>query len=81
MRPTCRFHPSCSEYAIQALQRHGSLAGSYLTVHRLVRCGPWCQGGEDLVPAEKPRLFSHLFSDASARSPSPSPSPPSKKSS
>lgn len=58
--PSCRFSPSCSRYAIQALQRHGALAGSYLAAHRIVRCGPWCEGGEDPVPLEKPRLFTHL---------------------
>ncbi len=59
--PSCRFHPSCSGYAIEALQRHGALAGSYLAAHRIVRCGPWCAGGDDPVPAETPRLFTHLF--------------------
>jgi hypothetical protein len=61
LRPTCRFDPSCSGYAIEALQRHGALAGTYLAVHRIVRCGPWCEGGDDPVPVEKPRLFTHLF--------------------
>lgn len=58
--PSCRYAPSCSNYAITALQRHGAVAGSYLTVHRIVRCGPWCAGGDDPVPVEKPRLFTHL---------------------
>jgi hypothetical protein len=61
LRPSCRFHPSCSGYANEALQRHGALAGTYLAVHRIVRCGPWCEGGDDPVPIEKPRLFTHLF--------------------
>ena len=38
----CRFTPTCSSYALQALQDHGALAGSYLTVARLARCHPWC---------------------------------------
>jgi putative membrane protein insertion efficiency factor len=59
--PSCRFNPSCSTYSIQALQRHGALAGTYLTAHRILRCGPWCEGGEDPVPVEKPRLFTHLI--------------------
>ena len=58
--PTCRFEPSCSVYAVGALQRHGALAGSYLAARRIVRCGPWCEGGDDPVPLDKPRLFSHL---------------------
>jgi uncharacterized protein len=58
----CRFTPTCSLYSIEALERHGAAAGTYLTVSRIVRCHPWCQGGSDPVPLEKPRLFSHLLS-------------------
>ena len=47
----CRFEPSCSVYSLQALNQHGAIAGSTLTVYRLVRCQPWCQGGHDPVPA------------------------------
>ena len=57
---SCRFEPTCSLNAIGALQQHGALAGSYLTLRRLARCHPWCAGGCDPVPAERPRLFSHL---------------------
>lgn len=46
----CRFVPTCSVYAIEALERHGALQGSYLAARRLVRCGPWCDGGHDPVP-------------------------------
>ncbi len=59
----CRFEPSCSAYALQALERHGAATGSYLTLRRLVRCQPWCAGGHDPVPQELPRtmrLFSRL---------------------
>lgn len=63
----CRFVPSCSGYALEALEQHGALAGSYLTLHRLVRCGPWCAGGHDPVPAETPRIFSRLFTPLSAK--------------
>lgn len=56
----CRFEPSCSAYALQALERHGAVAGSGLTVARLLRCHPWCAGGCDPVPAQAPRLFTHL---------------------
>jgi putative membrane protein insertion efficiency factor len=48
--PTCRFYPSCSCYAEEALQRHGAMRGSYLTVRRLLRCHPWHEGGFDPVP-------------------------------
>ncbi len=57
----CRFEPSCSAYAIEALQQHGAGAGSYLTLKRLVRCQPWCQGGHDPVPATPPGLFTRLI--------------------
>ena len=46
----CRFHPSCSEYALDALVRHGSWRGSWLAMKRLVRCNPWHPGGYDPVP-------------------------------
>jgi hypothetical protein len=48
--PRCRYHPSCSEYAAQALQRHGILRGSLLASWRLLRCNPWSHGGFDPVP-------------------------------
>ncbi len=63
----CRFSPSCSAYALTALERHGAAAGSYLTVARLARCHPWCAGGLDDVPLEKPRLFTHLLSHLSQK--------------
>ena len=46
----CRFYPSCSEYAEQALARHGTWRGARLTARRLCRCGPWHVGGYDPVP-------------------------------
>lgn len=50
----CRFEPTCSAYALQALEQHGAAGGSYLTAARVLRCHPWCAGGHDPVPA---RLF------------------------
>ncbi len=64
----CRFEPSCSAYALQALEQHGAAAGSYLTLRRLVRCQPWCAGGHDPVPQELPRTM-RLFSRLDAPSP------------
>ncbi len=58
----CRFEPSCSAYALAALQQHGAAAGSYLATRRILRCQPWCAGGCDPVPAVAPPLFTRLFS-------------------
>ncbi|MEM6300934.1 MAG: membrane protein insertion efficiency factor YidD [Pseudomonadota bacterium] len=46
----CRFHPSCSNYAIEAIDQHGAMRGSVLAVRRVSRCHPWHEGGVDLVP-------------------------------
>ena len=58
----CRFEPTCSVYALGAIERHGAVAGSYLMCKRLLRCHPFCQGGCDPVPEKAPRLFSRLIS-------------------
>ena len=50
----CRFEPTCSRYALDALERHGATAGSYLAARRVLRCHPWCDGGFDPVPERRP---------------------------
>ncbi len=51
--PGCRFAPTCSEYAAEAIEKHGVVRGSTLAVRRLLRCGPWHPGGYDPVPFRK----------------------------
>jgi putative membrane protein insertion efficiency factor len=51
----CKYEPSCSRYAVQAIQRHGALRGLVLAGWRLLRCNPWSHGGHD--PVEQQRLF------------------------
>jgi len=48
---SCRFEPTCSAYSLQSLEQHGAAAGTYLTLGRLFRCHPWCEGGIDHVAA------------------------------
>ena len=48
--PSCRFTPTCSQYAIEALRKHGPLKGLYLAVRRILRCHPWSKGGYDPAP-------------------------------
>jgi putative membrane protein insertion efficiency factor len=72
--PTCRFYPTCSEYALIAVERHGVLRGGWLSVRRLVRCHPWNPGGVDPVP---PLEGSAAVSESStaAADPTSAPSP------
>lgn len=52
--PRCRFVPSCSAYALEAVERHGAARGTWLAVRRLAKCAPWHPGGVDLVPEPAP---------------------------
>lgn len=71
----CRFEPSCSAYSLQALDQHGAAAGSYLTLRRLARCHPWCDGGHDPVPPpQSASFFSRLLTPAASISSKKTPS-------
>lgn len=62
---SCRFEPTCSVYALQAIEVFGATKGSYLMLHRIGRCHPWCEGGLDPVPDRPvqatPKLFTRLI--------------------
>ena len=71
----CRFTPSCSVYSLQALHQHGAARGSYLTLCRLTRCQPWCEGGHDPVPPPTPAsIFRRLLARAASLSSEKTPS-------
>ncbi len=55
MVPHCRYLPTCSDYAQEALAKHGPIAGGWLALHRLCRCHPWGGSGYDPVPEARPR--------------------------
>ena len=56
--PRCRYYPSCSAYALEALEKHGAVRGSWLAAKRVSRCHPWHEGGIDPVPAPNTRSSS-----------------------
>jgi putative membrane protein insertion efficiency factor len=53
--PCCRFTPTCSCYAIQAIERYGALRGGWMAAYRILRCNPFVPGGYDPVPVPKPK--------------------------
>ncbi len=50
LMPSCRYTPTCSQYGVEAIKKHGAWKGGYLTLKRFLSCGPWGGHGEDLVP-------------------------------
>jgi len=78
--PTCRFYPSCSEYALIAVDKHGVLRGGRLAAWRLLRCNPWNPGGVDLVPSvggDGPLSNEHAACAEDSTEPGTTPAPPS----
>ncbi|MGI0482803.1 membrane protein insertion efficiency factor YidD [Geminocystis sp. CENA526] len=61
--PSCRFVPTCSQYALTAIERHGTVKGSYLSVCRICRCHPFHKGGYDPVPSLSDDLISRFDRD------------------
>ena len=51
--PSCRFHPTCSEYALQAIENFGVIRGGFLAIKRILKCNPWGGNGFDPIPKEK----------------------------
>ena len=56
--PRCRFHPTCSDYAVEAIRTHGAARGSWLALKRIGHCHPWHEGGFDPVPPARSALGS-----------------------
>jgi len=57
--PACRYVPTCSEYALEAIERHGAFWGTWMGVARLLRCHPFTKGGYDPVPLHRPAACPH----------------------
>gem|GEM_PF-213218 len=64
--PTCRFSPTCSQYAVEALSEYGLVRGGWLAVVRLAKCGPWHRGGWDPVPQRRGPVRHHATAANSA---------------
>lgn len=67
MGNACRFHPTCSNYGIEAIEKHGAIKGSYLTIKRIMRCQPLCKGGYDPVPDVKKSSADYQLSNKTNR--------------
>ena len=62
--PTCRFTPTCSQYAVEALTEYGFFRGGWLALVRLLKCGPWHRGGWDPIPERRSASHAHRGDDA-----------------
>ena len=74
--PTCRYYPSCSEYAVRAVRLHGAVRGGRLAAWRLLRCNPWSHGGVDDVPGDGPSPEVLAAMDRRSQHSSPTPGEP-----
>ena len=69
--PRCKYYPSCSNYGLEAVRRHGAMRGFVLAVWRVLRCNPWSNGGIDDVPQRGEPLFRRHGSQTSTGAPTP----------
>ncbi len=60
---SCRFSPSCSVYAVEAIEKHGVILGIFLAIYRIIRCNPFCKGGNDPVPEKISDVFKKRASE------------------
>jgi uncharacterized protein len=72
--PRCRFYPTCSAYAAEAVELHGAGAGTWLALRRLVKCAPWHPGGVDLVPGSTRGTAAHGHTSSTPEAFIPAPS-------